>query len=102
MNNFGTIELISKRTFIILLATLALFLIPFMAMQFTSEVSWTYMDFIAASLLLFGLGLLVDFILRKISKPRQRIYLIIGILTIFVALWVELAVGIFGSPLVGN
>jgi hypothetical protein len=50
-------------------------------------------------LLILGIG--VHLIVEKIKKKLRWVYLIYLIL-IFLILWAELAVGIFGSPLAGN
>lgn len=71
-------------------------------MQFTAEVNWSLFDFIAAGILLLGTGLAIEFVLQKVKSIKNRI-LILGIMIILLLLlWVELAVGIFNSPIAGN
>lgn len=79
-----------------------LLLIPLIAMQFTEEVNWTGTDFVVAGVLLLSTGLLIEFVLRKVTKTRNRIMLTLGILFLLFVLWAEMAVGIFGSPIAGN
>ena len=86
----------------ILLAVGLLLLIPFVAMQFTDEVQWTRFDFLVAGILLLGTGLLCELVLRKASKIQYRIAICGAILAALVLIWLELAVGIFGTPLAGN
>jgi hypothetical protein len=76
----------------IALGTVALLLVPFIAMQFTDEAAWTWSDFVIAGLLVFGTGSAFVLTARKI----QRHYLAIALLFVvaFVLVWVELAVGI--------
>jgi hypothetical protein len=76
----------------IALGTVALLLVPFIAMQFTNEVVWTWSDFVIAGLLVFGTGLAFVLTARKV----QRHYLVIALLFVmaFVLVWAELAVGI--------
>lgn len=74
---------------------MALLLLPLIAMQFSSEVNWTLVDFIVGGALLIGTGLLCDLVLRKVKTTKYRI---LACLTIFLALlliWAELAVGFF-------
>lgn len=92
----------NKRLSIILLTVAFLLLIPLIAMQFTNEVNWSFFDFIVAGLLLIGTGLAFELVMRKIRKPRYRIAVFATILIVLVLIWVELAVGIFGTPLAGN
>jgi len=92
----------NKRIALILAATVAVLLIPFIAMQFTNDVSWGSEDFLVAGVLLFGTGLLVDFVLRKVKSRSTRMIAIALIIIALVLVWVELAVGIFGTPFAGN
>ncbi|MVM30289.1 hypothetical protein GO755_09610 [Spirosoma sp. HMF4905] len=86
----------------ILLAVAALLFIPFIAMQFTNEVNWTLFDFVVAGVLLFGTGLLIELVLRMATTVKYRIALCAVILVALLLIWVELAVGIFGSPIAGS
>ena len=79
-----------------------LLLIPAVAMQFTNEVKWSISDFIIAGLLLFGTVLVLEFILRKVTKKENRLLFVILILALLVLTWLELAVGIFGTPIAGS
>lgn len=92
----------NKRLSGILLFMLALLLIPLVAMQFTNEVKWELNDFIIAATLLLGSGLLAEIILRKVNSPKRRMGFLIGLIVVVLLIWVELAVGIFGTPLAGN
>lgn len=91
-----------KRPFFIILMVVILLLIPLISMQFTNEVNWDLFDFILATVLLFTVGFMCEFVIRKVKKSKFRIILIILLLTIFFLIWVELAVGIFGTPLAVN
>jgi len=88
----------NKRLKIILTAVAILLLIPFIAMQFTDEVSWTSFDFVVMGILLLSTGLLCELAMRRVTKIKHRIGLCIAILVVFLIVWVELAVGIFGTP----
>lgn len=76
------------------LATVAILLIPLIAMQFSTEVNWDETDFIVMGVLLFGMSSLFVLVARKV--PRKRRLLVGGIFFIaFLYIWVELAVGVF-------
>lgn len=92
----------NKRLGIILLGVAILLMIPLIAMQFSSEVNWSGMDFLIMGGLLFGLGLAGDFAWRKAKSKDRRILYIVGIVVLFLLIWAELAVGIFGTPLAGS
>lgn len=87
---------------IILSAVVILLLIPFIAMQFTNEVDWKILDFTIMGILLFGTGLLCELVIRKVKNIQNRILLCGGILFVFLLIWAELAVGIFGTPFAGS
>lgn len=88
--------------FIIIAITLFILSIPFIAMQFTNEVDWSLFDFVIMGALLFGTGLSIDFILRKVKTVKNKIILCSLIIFMFLLIWAELAVGIFGTPFAGS
>ena len=72
-----------------------LMLTPLVAMQFTSEVVWTPGDFLIFAVMLAGLGLLLEGASRIGHNATTRAWLMAGAVAIFLAIWAELAVGIF-------
>lgn len=92
----------NKRLIGIVLTVLILLLIPLIAMQFTNEVNWTASDFIVAAVLLLGTGLLCELVLRKVKKTGHRIAICAVLLAALLLIWVEMAVGIFGTPFSGS
>jgi len=91
-----------SRPLLILSAIAVLLLIPWVAMQFTTEVQWTLSDFVIAALLLGGTGLLVEVVLRTVRHRRGRIALVLALLAALALVWGELAVGLFGTPWAGS
>lgn len=91
-----------KRMGIIAIGTVALLLVPFIAMQFSNEVQWTAADFIVAGGLLLTLGFCIELIFRRAKSETNRLLLLAVLLMAFFLLWAELAVGIFGSPIAGS
>lgn len=92
----------NKRPIRIALITLVILLIPFIAMQFTNEVQWTIADFIIAGGLLFFAGLAIETVTRRIKNKTYKLVLLVAIFSILILIWIELAVGIFGTPFSGN
>ena len=92
----------NKRLTGIVLTVAFLLLIPLIAMQFTNEVNWTSLDFIVMGVLLLGTGLMCELVIRKINKIGYRIAICGAILAAFLVIWIELAVGIFGTPFAGT
>ena len=92
----------NKRLIGIIVTVTILLLIPFTAMQFSNEVKWNGADFITAGVLLLGTGLLCELVLRKVKTIKYRIILCGAILFALLLVWVELAVGLFGTPFAGS
>lgn len=92
----------TTRPLIIFSIAAALLLIPLIAMQFSNQVDWTAFDFLVAAILLFGTGLAIEFTIRTVSNPKNRLIAIGAILIILFLVWAELAVGIFGTPFAGS
>lgn len=91
-----------KRFGIILAVIAVVLLLPLVAMQFTDQVQWTLSDFAVAGLLLLGTGILIELVLRKTKTSSWRNLGIALILFAFLVIWIELAVGVFGTPISGN
>ncbi|RDV12612.1 hypothetical protein DXT99_22385 [Pontibacter diazotrophicus] len=92
----------NKRLTGIVLAVVFILLIPLIAMQFTEEVNWNLFDFVVAGVLLLGIALLCELVIRKVKNRDYRIGVIAVILLALFLIWAELAVGIFGTPFAGS
>jgi hypothetical protein len=84
------------------LAPLFLLLIPLFGNIFSNQVNWSLFDFIVMGFLLGLTGLSIHFIIEKLRNKTFKIVTIIFALIIFLMIWVELAVGVFGSPITGS
>ena len=67
----------NKRLLIILFSVPLLLLIPFVAMQFTSQVDWSTLDFLVMGTLLIGTGLIGEVVWRKVKKMEHRTILLV-------------------------
>ncbi len=92
----------NKRLIGIVLTVALLLLIPFIAMRFTDAVNWTLFDFIVMGVLLLGTGLMCELVMRNVNKIKDRIAICAAILAAFLLIWLELAVGMFGTPFAGT
>jgi len=92
----------NKRLVGILALPTVILLIPFIAMQFSTEVTWDASDFLMAGILLYGAGCLMELIIRNVNKKQNRILFLVIVLVLLIITWLELAVGIFGTPVAGN
>lgn len=90
------------RLTVILVIVAHLLLIPLIAMQFTDEVKWGPFDFLVAGTLLTTTGLLIELAIRKVKNIDLRIAVCLVILIALALVWIELAVGIFGTRFAGS
>ena len=71
-------------------------------MAISNEINWSLFDFIIIGFLLLTLSIGINFVIKRVKNLKNR-FLYIGILVlIFMLIWAELAVGIFGTPFAGN
>lgn len=87
----------SKRLIIWAAAILGLLMIPFFAMQFTSEVNWEVSDFLVMGSILLALALAYELIARRSKKVGYKTAFGVGLLGAFLLFWVNGAVGIIGN-----
>lgn len=88
---------LTKSLSLVALATGLLLLIPLTAMQFTSEVNWTFLDFAFAGILLFGTGATYVLIARRWNNTAYRLGVGVGVLAGLLLVWANAAVGLVGS-----
>jgi hypothetical protein len=88
---------IFRSTAVIVLVVSLILLLPLLAMQFTDEVNWDLTDFLVAGTLLFGTGLTYQLAARKSGNILYRVALGIAIMAALLLVWINLAVGFFGS-----
>lgn len=87
---------LSKSILRLALVTAFLLLIPFVAMQFTHEVTWSIFDFVLAGTLLFGTGLTYELIARQGGR-LYRLAVGVALAVALLLVWTNLAVGLIGS-----
>ncbi|HTL08891.1 MAG TPA: hypothetical protein VL307_11555 [Chitinophagaceae bacterium] len=92
----------NKRLLRLLLLVPLVLLVPFIAMQFTSEVNWSAADFLIAAVLLGGTILACEAVIRLVRKRSVQLLLCAIVLLLLCLTWLELAVGIFGTPFAGS
>ncbi len=92
----------SKKLITILGIVIGILCIPLIAMQFTAEVNWDLTDFIVFGVLLLGIILAIDFALSRLKNSKYKVPVIIALIILFLLIWAELGVGIFGTPFAGN
>lgn len=91
-----------KNKLIKVLSPLGLLVVPLIGMLFSDEMNWKLFDFIVMGAILLIGSIGINFIVDKITSTKMRIILILVILFMFLLIWAELAVGIFGTPFAGD
>ncbi len=81
---------------------LALLSIPLVGNLVSKEVNWSGSDFLIAGALLFTTAFLIKLVRSRIKKQSQKVLISFFILAVLALIWIELAVGIFGSPFAGS
>ena len=81
--------------------TLILLTIPFLSNMYINDFNWSLVDFVIMGVLIFSFLSFIDFIRKKFSGIKEILAIIIVVI-VFILLWAELAVGIFGSPFAGS
>jgi hypothetical protein len=74
-----------------------LLLLPLAAMQFSTEVDWSFSDFVVMGALLGGSGLVLELMTRKATSLSYRFGMTVAVAASFLLIWVNLAVGFLGD-----
>ena len=69
--------------------------------MYINDFDWSLVDFIIMGALIFLCLSFTGFIRKKFSGIKEILAIMI-IVIVFILLWAELAVGIFGSPFAGS
>ena len=77
-------------------------MIPLLAMKFTEDVNWSIYDFVVMGFLLLFFSLGIDITMKKVKNENIKILYVVLTILIFLLIWAELAVGIFGSHFAGD
>jgi uncharacterized membrane protein len=71
-------------------------------MQFTDQVRWSLFDFVIMGILLLITGFWTKKVIDRVKSFPKRVIFISLVILLFLLIWAELAVGIFGSPFAGS
>ncbi|RSK32433.1 hypothetical protein [Hymenobacter metallilatus] len=86
-----------KSLLLVALVAGLLLLIPLVAMQYTTEVNWTFSDFVFAAVVLFGAGSTFVLIARMGNNGTYRLAAGVGVVAGLLLVWANAAVGLVGS-----
>lgn len=94
--------MITKRFMKMLVFIPLILAVPLIAMFFTNEVAWTAFDFVAAAGFLLLLAVSLELVWRISATSSGKWIGGLVVFILFILIWAELAVGIFGSPFAGS
>lgn len=95
-------QILQNSIFQLLLITLSLLIIPLIGTQLFSDWNWDLTDYIVMTVLIFSTGLGYKLTVAKVKKLNYKIIIALVFAFIFILIWGELAVGLFGTPFAGN
>lgn len=93
---------LGRQMLLVALGTGLLLLVPLAAMRLTGEVNWSGFDFAVAGVLLAGTGMAWVLAARVVRGAPRRLAVGLALAALLAAVWVELAVGVFGTPFAGS
>ncbi|SEM53142.1 hypothetical protein SAMN05421856_10432 [Chryseobacterium taichungense] len=91
-----------QKTTIIFAVPALLLAAAFFANLLMKDWNWSIFDFIVATVILFGTAFFVNLVVLSNKTFITKVLVSFVILLIVCLVWIELAVGIFGSPFAGN
>ncbi|WP_294287630.1 hypothetical protein [uncultured Chryseobacterium sp.] len=91
-----------QKTKIIFAVPVLLILTAFFGNLFVEGWNWSPLDFLTAATLLFGTAFLINLVIRSGKTRVSRLLICFAILLVLALVWIELAVGIFGSHFAGS
>ena len=76
-------------------------LVPLVGVIFF-ELDWSGFDFLVMALLILSFSILMTLILYYLNSARLKFILVFIVVILFLLIWAELAVGIFGTSFAGS
>lgn len=86
----------------VVLSPLLLLLYPLIGMFFSNKINWSFFDFISMGILILSMSFGIKQVLKTTKNLSYRILVIGVILILFLLVWAELSVGIFGTLFAGS
>ena len=87
----------SKKVF----SPLLVLLLPLIGVIFFG-LDWNIFDFLIMGLLILFFSIAINLILNHLNSSKLRLILVLMLVILFLLIWAELAVGVFGTPFAGT
>ncbi|SMP18858.1 hypothetical protein [Chryseobacterium profundimaris] len=91
-----------QKTTIIFAVPALLIITAFLGNLFVEGWNWSPFDFAMAAVLLFGTAFFINLVIKSKKPLLTKLMICFIILLLLALVWIELAVGIFGTPFAGN
>lgn len=91
-----------QKTALILAIPSLLMVAAFISNFVVKGFNWTGSDFLIAAILLFGTATFIYLIVSSKFSFRTKVIVTVITLLALILLWMEMAVGLFGSPIAGS
>jgi len=100
----GTVNMVLRhKVMAVIVVVTALVLVGNLAaMQMTDRVSWSWFDFALISVFLLGTGMVLDVAVGAFRNSTHKVAIGAAIAVAAAVLFVELSVGLVGSPIAGS
>lgn len=66
------------------------------------DLDWNIFDFLIMGLLILFFSIAINLILNHLNSSKLRLILVLMLVILFLLIWAELAVGVFGTPFAGT
>jgi len=66
------------------------------------DLDWNIFDFLIMGLLILFFIIAINLILNHLNSSKLRLILVLMLVILFLLIWAELAVGVFGTPFAGT
>lgn len=91
-----------KQFIYLMLGVVGLLCLPFFGGLISPEVNWDSFDYLVMGFLLTITGLAAILVYNRFKNSKLKFIYLAAISVVFLLIYIELAVGIFGTPFAGN
>lgn len=92
-----------QKQFVYLMVGVAgLLMLPLIGSYISTEINWSLFDYIVMGILLTAAGLIAILVYNRFKNRKFKFLYLAIIGVVFLLIYIELAVGLFGSPIAGD
>ncbi|TPV31424.1 hypothetical protein FJ651_14620 [Paucihalobacter ruber] len=91
-----------KQFVYLMVGVVALLMLPLIGSYISAEINWSLFDYIVMGILLTVTGLTAILVYNRFKNSKLKFLYLAIIGVVFLLIYIELAVGLFGSPIAGD